>query len=351
MKLKPILCGSDTVSTVAKEILDSICKSSNKKSYPYGDDNYTKICKEKIKKIFEKNDIEIFPLVTGTASNSLALSSLCNSFGGIVCHENSHINKDECGAPEFFTNGGKLITVNSQNGKLSLSNINNKIKEFKHNSAFKTKIQAISVTQLAENGITYSYNELREIGEICKKNKLYFHMDGARFANALVYLKKKPAEITWKLGLDCLSLGATKNGALAAEVIIFFNTKLAKNFSFMQKKTGHVLPRTKFVTAQLNSWFQDDLWINLAKQANQNAKKLRKKLENNKYLKFIYPTHGNEIFVETSKDFLNKIQSKKIFPKIWKTTKGNKICLRFVTSFDMEENDIQEISSRIKNIG
>ena len=111
MKLKSILCGSDTMSPVAKDISEAIVKSSKEKSLPYGDDNHTKICKQKIKRIFEKNDIEIFPIMTGTASNSLALSSLCDSFGGIICHESSHINKDECGAPEFFSNGGKLITI------------------------------------------------------------------------------------------------------------------------------------------------------------------------------------------------------------------------------------------------
>ena len=350
MNLKSILCGSDTFSTVAKEISEAIYSSSNEKSYPYGDDNHTKDCKKIIQQIFEKKDIEIFPIMTGTASNSLAISCICNSFGGVICHENSHINKDECGAPEFFSNGGKLITINSTNGKLNSSQINDKIKEFENNSNFKTKIQAVSVTQLTENGTTYSYNELKEIGKLCKSNKLFFHMDGARFANALVYLKKKPAEITWKLGLDCLSLGATKNGALAAEVIIFFNSTLAKNFSFMQKKTGHILPRTKFITSQLNTWFKDGLWLTLAAKANNNAKRLRKKLENNKNLKLIYPPHGNEIFFETSREFLKKIQSKKIFPKLWKITKGNNVWIRFVTSFDMKENDVNEIFSRINNI-
>ncbi len=350
IKSKPILCGSDNVSSVSKEILDIIHKSSLERSYPYGEDKYTKKCKKLIQKIFEKKDIKIFPLLTGTASNSLAIASMCNSFGGIICHENAHINKDECGAPEFFSNGAKLITIKTLNGKLNPSSIKKKIKEYKNKSIFKTKIQAISITQLSENGMTYSFSELKKIGEICKENQFYFHMDGARFANAVIHLKKKPSEITWKLGLDCLSLGATKNGALAAEVIIFFNSKLAKNFSFLQKKTGHVLPRTKFVTSQLNVWFEDNLWLSLANKANSNARLLRKKLKNNKNIKFLFPTHGNEIFIETTKEFLKKINSKNIFPKVWHFYKNQKVLLRFVTSFDMEKKVIDQIVSTVNNI-
>ncbi len=348
MKLKPILCGTDTLSTVTKEIMESIVISGNTASNPYGDDIFTKKCRSTIKKIFEKNDLEIFPTITGTASNSLAISTICNSHGGIICHENSHINKDECGAPEFFSNGGKLITIESKNGKLNSLKIKNKLNSFDKKSHYKTIIQGVSVTQLAENGTVYTFEELKKIGDFCKSNNLFLHMDGARFSNALVYLKKSPAEITWKLGIDCLSLGATKNGAYAAEVIIFFNKKLINNFKYQQKRTGHVLPRMKFISNQLNAWLKNNHWLSLAKKANNNAKELRKVLKKSNEIKFIYPTHGNEVFVETTEKYLNKINYVKIFPKLWERKKDNKVVLRFVTSYEMGKNIINEIDARLK---
>ena len=154
-------------------------------------------------------------------------------------------------------------------------------------------------------------------------------MDGRKiFSNALVFLNKKPSEITWKIGVgDCLSLGATKNGAYAAEVIIFFNKNLIKDFDYVRKKTGHVIPRTKLITSQLNTWLKDDLWIKLAKKSNENAQYLRQKLDKISDIKFLYPTHGNEIFVEMPKDHYKKFKEVNIFPKLWKKSKN--VVLRF----------------------
>ena len=236
MNLFPIYCGSDTISTVAPEINKAIIDSNNKISLPYGDDEYTQKCKEKVRSVFQNKELEICPIISGTASNSLAIASICNSFGGLICHENSHINKDECGAPEFFSNGAKLITIDTENGKLNENDLKKKLDKFNTTSNFKNKIQGVSITQLAENGTAYSLDELRKIGDFCRKNNLLFHMDGARFTNALIYLNKKPSEMSWEIGLDCLSLGASKNGALAAEVIVFFNSSLTNNLNYIQKK-------------------------------------------------------------------------------------------------------------------
>ncbi len=348
MSLFPIYCGSDTMSSVAPKISKAISEAGKINSLPYGDDDYTKKCKEKIRKVFRNQELEICPIISGTASNALAISTICNSFGGLICHENSHINKDECGAPEFFSNGAKLITINTKNGKLNNENLKKKFDKFNTISNFKKKIQGVSITQLAENGTAYSLNELKKIGSFCKKNNLFFHMDGARFTNALVYLNKKPSEMTWEIGLDCLSLGASKNGALAAEVIIFFNRSLIKNLSYKQKQTGHVLPRTKFISCQLNAWFENNLWLKLAGKANENAFKLRSNLEKVKDLDFIYPTHGNELFVKTTKSFLQKMNEQNIFPKVWFTKNDREIILRFVTSFDTTNALIEEISQRLK---
>ena len=181
-----------------------------------------------------------------------------------------------------------MLTISSDEEKINISLIKEKYKKFNDTSSFKNKIQAISVSQLAENGTVYFLDELEKIGNFCKNKKLFFHMDGARFANALLFLEKKPSEITWKIGLDCLSLGATKNGAFAAEVVVFFNPSLAKELSFKLKKTGHVLAKTKLISSQLNAWFKNDLWLRLAKNANKNALNLRSKLEKFDQYRFIY---------------------------------------------------------------
>ena len=348
MSLFPIHCGSDTLSSVVPEIDQAISEAGKKISLPYGDDEYTKNCRELIRKVFQNDKLEVCPIISGTASNSLAISTMCDPFGGLICHENSHINKDECGAPEFFSNGAKLITIDTPNGKLNHNEIEKKFNKFKSSSSFKHKIQGVSITQLAENGTTYSLNELKRIGEFCKKNNLLFHMDGARFANALVYLNKTPSEISWKIGLDCLSLGASKNGALAAEVIIFFNSSLINNLNYKQKKTGHVLPRMKFISCQLNAWFKNNLWLKLAHHANEMAKKLRSNLEKINNFKFLFPTHGNEIFVETSKSFFHQINERKVFPKLWYVKKDGRVVLRFVTSHDTTDAVIYEIVHRLK---
>ena len=348
MSLIPIFCGSDTLSSVAPEIDKAISEAGKKNSLPYGDDEYSKNCKNIIRDVFQNDKLEICPIISGTASNSLAISTLCDSYGGLICHENSHINKDECGAPEFFSNGAKLITIDTSNGKLNDYDLEQKFIKFKSTSTFKHKIQGVSITQLAENGTAYSWNELKKIGDFCKKNNLLFHMDGARFSNALVYLDKNPAEISWKIGLDCLSLGASKNGALAAEVIIFFNQNLINDLNYKQKKTGHVFPRMKFITCQLNAWFKNSLWIKLACKANEMAKKLRLNFEKIDDFKLLFPTHGNEIFVETTKHFFNRIIDKKIFPKLWFEKKDEIVVLRFVTSHDTTDAIIHEITQRLK---
>ena len=223
--------GTDTISGVAPEILDSIISASRVKTLPYGNDIYTKECREIICKIFEKDNLEIIPMMSGTASNSLALSSFLQSYGSIICHDEAHINNDEGGAPEFFSGGGKLLSMHDNLGKLRAKELKIKIDNIIFKKKNTASISGVSITQLAENGTIYKKKEILEISKICKNHNMFLHMDGARFANALVSQNISPAEATWKIGVDCLSLGATKNGAMAAEVIIF----LTLNWLMKQK--------------------------------------------------------------------------------------------------------------------
>ena len=239
-----ILIGTDTTSGIAPQILDAIAEASHIKTLPYGNDTITEECKSVVKNIFEKSDLEIIPMVSGTASNSLALSSFMRSYGSVICHSDAHINKDEGGAPEFFSGGGKLLTISNSLGRIKAQDLLKKIDQINFKRKSSPLISGVSITQLAENGTFYKLDEINAISEICKKNNLYLHMDGARFSNALVSQELiSPAEATWKVGVDCLSLGATKNGAMAAELIIFFNKTLASEAQKIIKQTGHVIPK------------------------------------------------------------------------------------------------------------
>ena len=344
-----ILIGTDTTSGVAPQILDAIAEASHIKTLPYGNDIITEECKNIVKTIFEKSDLEIIPMVSGTASNSLALSSFLRSYGSVICHTDSHINKDEGGAPEFFSGGGKLLTISNSLGRVKAQDFQNKINEINFKRKSSSLISGVSITQLAENGTLYSLDEIEAISKICKKNNLYLHMDGARFSNALVYQELiSPAQATWKVGVDCLSLGATKNGAMAAELIIFFNKTLASEAQKIIKQTGHVIPKTRFISAQLNAWFKDDLWLELAKSANENALYLRNKLSEFNDFKFLYPTQGNEVFVKMTDLSYQNILKLNIIPNLWNKIDKDHLVVRFVTSFETTSSQIDEIINRLK---
>ena len=349
MNDKPILMGTDTISGVAPEILDSIISASRVKTLPYGNDIYTKECREIICKIFEKENLEIIPMMSGTASNSLALSSFLQSYGSIICHDEAHINNDEGGAPEFFSGGGKLISICDNLGKLKPKSLKTKIDNMSFKKKNTANISGVSITQLAENGTIYKKKEILEISKICKNHNMFLHMDGARFANALVSQNISPAEATWKLGVDCLSLGATKNGAMAAEVIIFFNNKLAFEAKNKIKQTGHLISKTRFISAQLNAWFKDGLWIKLAKSANNNAKYLSDQLSLFRDFKLLYPTEGNEVFLKIENKTYDQILKLKIIPNLWSKVNDDELVIRFVTSFETQKSQIDELIKRLSN--
>ena len=340
----PIFCGSDTSGGVSNIILKKLVEAG-KKNKPYGEDSFTKLAKVQFKKIFNNENLDIIPMISGTASNAFALSLMTKKNDYVICHKEAHILTSECGAPQFFNSGIKLKSISSSDGKLNANLINNCLK----NNVNKN-IVGVSVSQLSENGTNYSIESLKNIGEICKKNKLFFHMDGARFSNSLCSLKVKPDEMTWKLGLDCLTIGATKNGAYAAEAIIFFNKNKLKNYKFFQKRSGHVIAKTNFISSQFIAWFQDDLWLKLANKSNNIAKLFKNYLDENKNFEILFPIDGNEVFVRSTELYYQKILNQNIFPKLWSSKKNDSVILRFVFSFDFTKNDLKNLISRINNI-
>ncbi len=293
---------SDNIAGTSPEILAAIIENSTEALAPYGNDALTQQVTEQLKTVFE-TDLEVFLVPTGTAANALSLACLTPPWGAILCHPDSHINNDECGAPEFFTDGSKIIQVDGTNSKMDASLLA-KMAAAKVGDVHTVQPSVVSITQATEAGNCYSLDEIRHIGDICHSNNLGFHMDGARFANALVKLNCTPAEMTWKAGVDVLSFGATKNGTLGVDAIVLFNKKHAKELAFRRKRAGHLLSKMRLFSCQLHAYLNDDLWLNNAKHANAMAQKLSHGLERTGKVELISATETNIIFCKMSPELI-----------------------------------------------
>ena len=305
-KRERVKFASDNVAGACPEVLDALMKANEGDSAPYGNDDYSKVLQEKFSEIFEK-EVIVYPTASGTAANALALSTMTPVFGNIYCHKLAHINTDECGAPEFYTGGAKLIPLTGINGKITPEELEKNISGT--GIVHHTQPSSVSITQVCETGEVYELDEIKKIADVAHKHKLNMHMDGARFANALVTLNCTPAEMTWKSGINVLSFGATKNGCIAAEAIIFFKPELVGNISFLMKRAGHLLSKMRFVSAQLDAYISNDVWLKNAKQANEMGKKLSDGLVKHNSIKLAYPTQANEVFAKFPREMIEHLNS------------------------------------------
>ena len=341
-KRERVQFASDNVTGACPEVLEAIIKANDGDRTPYGNDQISTDLQNKFSEIFEKPVI-VFPTASGTASNALALSTMTPSFGNIYCHRFSHINTDECGAPEFYTGGAKLVNIYGVDGKITAKELDENVigKDIVHH----TQPSSVSITQLTETGEAYQLDEIKEISDVAHHHKLNIHMDGARFANALVSLNCSPAEMTWKSGIDVLSFGATKNGCLAAEAIIFFKPELVGNLPFLMKRSGHLLSKMSFVSAQLDAYISNDVWLKNAKHANLMGKKLSNGLNKYPQIKLAYPTYANEIFVKIPEKIIKQLNSEgyTINDDEWDGK-----AVRLVTAWNTDPNDIDNFLNIIK---
>jgi threonine aldolase len=288
---------SDNVVGIAPEILAAIGRVNESAAMPsYGGDAVTARVEAKLAEVFERQ-VWAFPVVTGTAANALALSVMTPPYGAVYCHPEAHVIVDECGAPEFYTGGAKLVPIAGKNGKLAAADVAHALDNARAGDVHHVQPAAISLTQATECGTVYSASEVGAIGEIAKRHKVKLHMDGARFANALRHMNASPADITWKAGVDVLSFGATKNGAMAAEAVVFFDEGLAQSFGFRRKRAGHLISKMRFVSAQLDAYLENDLWLRLADHANAQAARLVSGLQSLPGVELLHPVEANEIFI------------------------------------------------------
>ena len=283
-------------------------------------------------------------MVSGTAANALALAALTPSYGKIFCHEMSHINTDECGAPEFFTSGAKLVSMPSADGKITVAMLEKMIRGV--GNVHSAQPATVSITQSCEVGGLYQLDEISTISKTAHQHGLNVHMDGARFANAIVSLGVTPAEMTWKSGVDVLSFGGTKNGCLAAEAVIFFKPELVKSFPFLHKRAGQLLSKMRFISAQLHAYLSDDVWLHNAHHANAMAARLSQGIAAISSVELAYPVQANELFVDIPRDVINRLNQAGFM-----VTEGEldeTAPPRFVTAWNTTENEVDELLEAIK---
>ncbi|MCX7545446.1 threonine aldolase family protein [Marinicella gelatinilytica] len=335
---------SDNEAPVHPDILQAMVDANQGFSESYGYDVYSEQLTEQFQQLFGCW-CEVLPLTTGTAANSIATALTTPPYGAIYCHPNSHINVDECGAPEFFSGGAKLITVTGDNGKIDIDRLNDRLENSGHHGEHESLPAAISLTQCTESGTVYSLAELKAIKKLADKYGLAVHMDGARFANALVTLGVNAAEATWQSGIDLLSFGATKNGAMMAEALVIFNPVYNKQIKRLRKRAGHLISKMRYVNCQLLAYLKNDLWLQLAHHANQQAQLFVKSV--NQEVTLLYPVEANEVFCRLPLKQINSLEQQDFLFHRWPGQEG---VIRLVFSFATKTEDTEQLIRAINNI-
>ena len=286
---------SDNYSGICPEAWDAMAAANSGFANSYGDDKWTTKACNLLRDFFE-TDCQVFFVFNGTAANSLALASLCQSYHSIICHEMAHVETDECGAGEFFSNGTKLLLVSGENGKVAPSAVTETVK--KRSDIHYPKPKALSITQATELGTVYSVEELAGVADLCRQHDLKLHMDGARFANALAGLEVSPKETSWQVGVDVLTFGGTKNGMAACEAVVFFNPELAYEFDYRCKQAGQLASKMRFLSAPWVGMLESGALLNYAGYANSCARRLRDELLTVQDVRLVQPVEANAVFVE-----------------------------------------------------
>ncbi len=339
---------SDNAYGAMPEVVAAMARANEGAACSYGDDDITARLCARLRNIFE-HDVFVYPVVTGTAANALALAALVPPHGAIICHAESHIATDECGAPEFFTHGAKLATIEGENAKLAPSAIERALAHFQKGFVHHAQPAAISLTQATEAGTVYSRDELHAISELARKHDLKLHLDGARFANALVHLDCPPADATWRAGVDAISFGATKNGALGAEAIIFFHEKDVADLQYRRKKSGHLLSKMRFLSAQLDSYLEEDRWLKAAARANGLAQKLANALLQISGAELAHPVEANAVFVRLPDETVARLRKAGAVFYDWAPPKGGKTLIRLVLSFATPQEAVERFIAAARN--
>jgi threonine aldolase len=314
----------------------------------YGADAWTLRVERRLRELFERPNLVAFPVATGTAANVLSLACCTPPWGAIFCHPAAHIAVDEANGPEFFTSGAKLCPIDGPAGKIDSRKLAEALAQPVYGVVHHPQPAAVSITQATECGTVYGPEEIAAIATSTHRHGLKLHMDGARFANALAFVGCTPAELSWKAGVDVLSLGATKNGAIAAEAVVFFDADLAREFEFRRKRGGHLLSKMRFLSAQLEAYLADGLWLANARHANAMARHLVAGLTALKGTQLLYPVDANEIFVVLPARMHHALEAAGAQYHPWPSDRPGERAFRLVTAFDTSPIDVDRFLSIAK---
>ena len=324
---------SDNTSGVAPQIMAALDRANSGSATPYGDDQATADLTARFADVFD-HDVVVFPVGTGTAANALALSALAPPYGAVYCHADAHVIQDECGAPELFTGGARMVGLDCDHGKLTPADLGAAIDGATPHGPHNMQPAALSLSQATEAGTVYTPAEIMALSGVAKEAGIGVHMDGARFANAVVGLGASPADLTWRAGVDVLSFGATKNGAMAAEAVVFFDSSRAADFAFRRKRGGHLFSKMRFVSAQLAAYLTDDLWLKNAAHANVQSARISDGLDTVAGISLMHPVQANEVFVAVPGAMADELEAQGFqFHRSPLDAAGSTI-LRLVASFE-----------------
>jgi threonine aldolase len=335
---------SDNVAGVAPEVLTALAAAAQGSASSYGEDPATLRVEARLAELFA-HDVTLFTVATGSAANALALAHLVPGWGSVLCHKEAHIATDECGAPEFFSGGAKLAPLDGAHGKITAQAVAAYLARDMR-GVHHSQPMAISISQSTEAGTCYTPDEVAAIGAAGRRHGVKFHMDGARFANALASLRCSPAEVTWQAGVDAMSFGVTKNGAMAAEAVIFFDSDLAKDFGYRRKRGGHLFSKGRFAAAQFDAQLTDGLWLRLAAHANAMAARIGQGMASAPGVALLHPVEANELFVLMPEPVIAALEAAGFRFYRWPTEEGP--CIRLVTAFDTEAGHADDLVAAIR---
>jgi threonine aldolase len=327
---------SDNNAGIHPEVLRALARANTGHAVGYGDDPYTEGAIAKFKQHFGA-DVEVFIVFNGTAANCLSLKALTHSFNAVICTDAAHIHTDECGAPEKFT-GCKLILIDAPDGKLTVESVSHAY----HGIGDQHHVQprVISITQATELGTVYRPKEIRDLARFAHDRDMFLHMDGARIANAAVSLGLNLRQATRDLGVDVLSFGGTKNGAIGAEAVVFFDKKLARDFLYLRKQGMQLASKMRFISAQLAALLSDGLWKKNAQHANRMAALLKKEVAKIPGVNIVYPVEANGVFAQIPRRAIARLQ-KRYFFYVWSEEQS---VVRWMCSFDTTERDVRQFA-------